>query len=237
MSKTLIKVNNISLSSFNKNILDNVSFELKNNDFITLIGPNGAGKSSLIKVILGLISADSGSVTKAKKLKIGYTPQKFIVNQFIPISVINFLTLNKNVSKDILDKTIDITDIKDLLSSSLQELSGGELQRVLLTRSLLNKPDVLILDEPTQNLDINSQKTSHRLIYDIHKNQKCAVLMISHDLHRVMKKSTQVICLYHHICCMGKPVSILKDSQFNKLFADHTDDLMAVYKHHHNGYE
>lgn len=234
MSKTLVHVDQVSLSHHGKSVLDQVSFELKAGEFITLIGPNGAGKSSLIKILLGLIKPDSGSVTRLDSIRLGYTPQKFIPNEFIPISVLGFLKLNQKIDDDFLYNTAQLTSIESILDSELKNLSGGEMQRVLLARALLAKPNVLILDEPAQNLDVNGQMHLYKLIQDIHQTQGCAVLMVSHDLHRVMKESTQVLCLYHHICCMGQPESILKDSQFNDLFADQMDDLMATYEHHHN---
>lgn len=232
--KPIISAKNITLKHHNKIILDKVSFELKAGEFITLIGPNGAGKSSLIKVLLGLIKPEHGSVEKSKTLRLGYTPQTFTANEFIPISVLDFLNLNQKISEKFLRKTVALTGVDALLNLPLKGLSGGELQRVLLTRALLNKPNVLILDEPAQNLDVNGQMQLYKLIQDIHHQQNCAVLMVSHDLHRVMKQSTQVLCLYHHICCIGKPESILKDAQFNNLFAEQMDDLMATYEHHHN---
>ena len=133
-----------------------------------------------------------------------------------------------------MQQTFDLTGINELLQLPLKNLSGGELQKVLLSRALLNKPNVLILDEPAQNLDVDGQMQLYKLIQDIHQEQNCAVLMVSHDLHRVMKESTQVLCLYHHICCEGLPESILKDEKFNDLFADQIHELMATYEHHHN---
>ena len=234
MPNALINVNNISLSHEGKNILDNVSFKLHPGEFITLIGPNGAGKSSLIKVLLGIIKQDSGEVIRNDHIKLGYTPQSFSANPYIPISVIDFLTLNQRLDNNFTEETYKLTGIEDLINLPLKNLSGGELQKVLLTRALLNKPNVLILDEPAQNLDVDAQIQLYKLIQDIHHKQNCAVLMVSHDLHRVMKESTQVLCLYHHICCEGLPESILKDDQFNDLFADQIHDLMATYEHHHN---
>lgn len=234
MSDALITLNNISLSHNGKNVLDDVSFKLHEGEFITLIGPNGAGKSSLIKILLGVIKQDSGDITYTDNIRLGYTPQTFSANPFIPISVKDFLTLNQKLDSEFMLKTFELTGIKDLLKSPLKNLSGGELQKVLLTRALLNKPNVLILDEPAQNLDVDGQMQLYKLIQDIHQQQNCAVLMVSHDLHRVMKESTQVLCLYHHICCEGLPESILKDEKFNDLFADQINDLMATYEHHHN---
>jgi zinc transport system ATP-binding protein len=234
MPKTLIDVHQISLKHRGKTILDKVSFQLKAGEFITLIGPNGAGKSSLIKILLGLIKPDSGHVNRAREIRLGYTPQKFTPNEFIPISVLGFLKLNQKIEAEFLRTTAKLTGVESLLNHEWKELSGGEIQRVLLARALLAKPNILILDEPAQNLDVNAQMQMYKLIQDIHQHQNCAVLMVSHDLHRVMKESTQVLCLYHHICCMGRPESILKDSQFNDLFADQIDELMATYEHHHN---
>lgn len=232
--KPIISAKNITLKYRQKTVLDKVSFTLKTAEFITLIGPNGAGKSSLIKVLLGLIKPSSGTVEKSNELRLGYTPQTFTPNEFIPISTLGFLNLNQKINRDFLHKTAILTGVESLLDLPLKSLSGGELQRVLLTRALLKKPNVLILDEPAQNLDINGQMHLYKLIQDIHQQQNCAILMVSHDLHHVMRKSTQVLCLYHHICCIGKPESILKNAQFNDLFADQMDDLMATYEHHHN---
>ncbi len=233
MSDALISAHNISLNHQGKKILDDVSFSLNPGEFITLIGPNGAGKSSLIKVLLGLIKQDSGKVKRSKSIRLGYTPQLFTPNPFIPISVVDFLTLNQKVEQSFIDSISETTGVTSLLSLPLKNLSGGELQKVLLTRALMNKPNVLVLDEPAQNLDVDGQMQLYKLIQKIHKTQNCAVLMVSHDLHRVMKESTQVLCLYHHICCQGHPETILKDEQFNDLFADQMTELMATYKHHH----
>ncbi|CAC9459162.1 Zinc ABC transporter, ATP-binding protein ZnuC [uncultured Gammaproteobacteria bacterium] len=232
--QTLISAHDISLTRRGKIVLDKVSFELQQGEFLTIIGPNGAGKSSLIKVLLGLIKADSGNIKRAKKLKLGYMPQAFSPNPFMPLKVLDFCNLNQSVASSFLQETAELTGIKNLLNSPLKTLSGGELQRVLLTRALLNKPNILILDEPAQNLDVNGQMQLYKLIQNIHQQQGCAVLMISHDLHRVMKESTQVLCLYRHICCMGKPEALIKDAQFNHLYADQMDELMTTYEHHHN---
>ncbi len=234
MPEALITADNISLNHQGKNILDSVSFSLHQGEFITLIGPNGAGKSSLIKVLLGLINQDSGTVKYNKNIRLGYTPQTFSPNPFIPISVIDFLSLNQKVEAVFTNEIIVLTGIENLLDSPLKKLSGGELQKVLLARALLSKPNVLILDEPAQNLDIDGQMQLYKLIQDIHQKNNCAVLMVSHDLHRVMKESTQVLCLYHHICCQGHPETILNDEQFSDLFADQITALMTTYEHHHN---
>jgi len=229
-----LSASNLFKSYKNRPVVNDVSIKVKRGEIVGLLGPNGAGKSSLIKVLLGIIKQDSGQVNHSNNVRLGYTPQSFTANPFIPISVVDFLTLNQKADKNFTNQTSELTGIKDLLNSPLKNLSGGELQKVLLTRALLNKPNVLILDEPAQNLDVDGQMQLYKLIQEIHQEQKCAVLMVSHDLHRVMKESTQVLCLYHHICCEGLPESILKDEQFSNLFADQIHELMATYEHHHN---
>ena len=167
MSDALITADNISLNHNGKNILDDVSLKLHPGEFITLIGPNGAGKSSLIKVLLGIIKQDSGQVHHSNNIRLGYTPQSFTANPFIPISVVDFLTLNQKADKNFTNQTSELTGIKDLLNSPLKNLSGGELQKVLLTRALLNKPNVLMLDEPAQNLDVDGQMQLYKLIQEL----------------------------------------------------------------------
>lgn len=234
MNSELIKAQNISLKYADKNVVDNVSLTLNKGDFITILGPNGAGKSSLIRILLGLVKPYSGTIKKAKDLRLAYAPQSFSPNIFMPISVLHFLNLNKKADPDFIHSIAKKTEILDLLDMPLQSLSGGQTQKVLLTKALINKPNALFLDEPAQNLDINGQIKLYELIQDIHEQQNCAILMISHDLHMVMRKSNQVICLYNHICCQGRPEKVIKDKQFKNLFGDKNSDLMTFYEHHHN---
>ena len=121
-----------------------------------------------------------------------------------------------------------------ILHQPLTLLSGGELQRVLLARSLLNNPELLILDEPAQNLDITGQLSFYRLIEHIYQERKLTILMVSHDLHMVMASSRQVICLFHHVCCSGEPQAVTKDPEFIALFGKDMANMMAVYQHSHN---
>ena len=116
MPDTLITADNISLNHNDKNILDDVSLKLHPGEVITLIGPNGAGKSSLIKVLLGIIKQDSGKVKYSNNVRLGYTPQLFTANPFIPISVVDFLTLNQKADKDFTHQTTELTGIIDLLN-------------------------------------------------------------------------------------------------------------------------
>jgi len=132
MPDALITAENISLNHNGKNILDDVSLKLHPGEFITLIGPNGAGKSSLIKVLLGIIKQDSGQVSHSNNVRLGYTPQSFTANPFIPISVVDFLTLNQKADKNFTNQTSELTGIKDLLNSPPERFFLGEFSKSLM---------------------------------------------------------------------------------------------------------
>lgn len=124
--------------------------------------------------------------------------------------------------------------IEHLLRTPLYVLSGGELQRVLLVRSLMDNPELLVLDEPAQNLDIASQLTFYKLLERIYTERSLSILMISHDLHMVMAATKKVICLFHHICCSGEPHVVTQDPEFISLFGSDMANMMSVYQHSHN---
>lgn len=228
----LIDAKNITVNRGDKKILDNISISISDNDFVTIIGPNGAGKSSLINILMGINKPDSGTISKKEKLKIGFVPQKFEPQATLPISVKEFFKLVKGASKESITNVMKEVDI-DYSNKLLHTLSGGELQKVLLARALLHKPNLLILDEPAQNLDIGNQLNFYNLLERIYRERECSILMISHDLHMVMATSKKVICLFHHICCSGTPQVVTKDPEFIKIFGADMANMMAYYQHQH----
>ncbi len=233
MANALIEAQNISVRRHGGLVLDNVSLTLGEKDFITLIGPNGAGKSVLLRHLLKLETADSGTVRHRDGLKIGYVPERFQIDPTLPMQVSRFLTLNNQLDKQNTAALADETGCSDLLEKPLANLSGGELQRVLLARALSNNPQVLILDEPAQNLDVAGQLNFYKLIEEIYEKRNLSVLMVSHDLHMVMNSTRQVVCLYHHICCSGAPESVARDPEFIQMFGQDMAQMMAVYQHSH----
>ncbi len=232
--ESLIKAQNITVSREKRSILKDVSLEIKAHDFITIIGPNGAGKSMLLKCLMGFFKPNSGKISVKKNLRIGYVPQRLTPSPSMPISVSGFLKLGKKIDDNFLKEIASEAGIAEIIDKQLYILSGGELQRVLLARALLNNPEILILDEPAQNLDISGQLAFYKLIENVYKNRKLAILMVSHDLHLVMASSKQVICLFHHICCEGEPQMVAKDPEFISLFGNDMAKMMAVYNHSHN---
>lgn len=230
---------------------------------MTLIGPNGAGKSTLLKILLGLIEPANGQVTRLPELKIGFMPQKIQVDPTLPMSVARFLRLGLqndfstlNTAKKptlthrflnliaptkfkggydntLLNQTISELDIADLLSKPIQKVSGGEMQRILLARALIREPNLLVLDEPVQGVDLQGQTEIYQYIDRIRHTHNCGVLMVSHDLHIVMRHTDTVLCLNQHLCCTGHPQTISQHSEFKALFGDFSDTI-AFYEHHHN---
>ena len=229
----LISAKNISLNFDGRKILDDISLILNRQDFITIIGPNGAGKSTLLKTLIGLIKPDSGTINRAQNIKIGYIPQTLSVEHSLPITTEAFIRLNKAQADDLADLA-DLLNITPLLGKAVQTLSGGEWQRVLLARALIDNPDAIILDEPAQNLDLNGQMKFYKMLDDLHQIHNLAILMVSHDLHLVMASTRQVICLYHHICCSGAPQTVTRDPEFINLFGRDMASMMAIYHHDHD---
>ena len=233
MSEPLIEATELCVRRHGGLILDNVSLTLGERDFITLIGPNGAGKSVLLRHLLKLESPNSGTVKHRQGIRIGYVPERFQIDPTLPMPVRRFLTLNNNQSAEAVEALALEANCGGLLDKPLANLSGGELQRVLLARALSGNPHVLMLDEPAQNLDVSGQLQFYQLIDALYEKRNLSVLMVSHDLHMVMSSTRQVVCLYHHICCSGAPDSVARDPEFVQMFGAEMAQMMAVYQHSH----
>lgn len=230
----ILKIHNLDYIISGKVILKGINFELNANEIVTIVGPNGAGKSTLLKIIIGLLHPTHGSMILQPRLKIGYMPQKIDINKLMPINVERFLELALHATKTNIKKYTVMLNIQHLLSSQVADLSGGELQRVLLVRALLNEPNLLILDEPTQAVDVNGQVELYKIITKIKQTLNIAVLMVSHDLHLVMSGTDKVLCLNKHICCSGYPESVLQNPEFIELFGDNRSKKLAIYTHKHD---
>lgn len=233
MSEPLIKGRDLCLQFNNRHVLSQVSLALHPGEIVTLIGPNGAGKTSLVRIVLGLQKASAGTLERQANLRIGYMPQKMHIEPSLPLSVQRFLQLALNDNKAIQESLI-LTGIGHLQHSPMHTLSGGETQRVLLARALLRKPDLLVLDEPVQGVDVAGQSQLYQLIADIRDQYGCGVLMVSHDLHLVMAATDTVICLNQHVCCHGHPASVTEDPAYLELFGQTAHSGIAVYTHHHD---
>lgn len=234
----LVSLENVGLKINKQQILSNINFSLNKGKITTLIGPNGGGKTSIARILIGVLNPSSGKCILGKKVKIGYMPQKLSIDATIPLRVIDFLHLSsfkeKPTSQEQQKKLFAELRIDEILRKQIKDISGGQLQRVLLARALITEPDLLVLDEPTQFMDIAAQDDFYNLLAKIRRQKNCAILLISHDLHMVMKKTDHVICINHHICCSGSPESVGEHPEYLSLFGGAIKNNIGFYTHHHN---
>lgn len=231
-STPLVSLHGVSVRYGAVCALEHISLKLNAGEIITAIGPNGAGKSTLVKLIVGLEQPTAGKVERTRRLRIGYMPQKLQINPQLPLSTARFLALSGSSCK--LTHAVARLDIECLLQTPVQKLSGGELQRVLLARALMQEPKLLVLDEPAQGVDVTGQAELYHLLGELRQELGCAVFMVSHDLHLVMAKTDQVLCLNKHICCHGEPESVSQHPEYIQLFGKKAAEDIAVYTHVHD---
>ncbi|MDX1346694.1 MAG: ATP-binding cassette domain-containing protein [Thiomicrorhabdus chilensis] len=246
----LIKATQISHSFDENQVLQNISLEIHAGEIVTLIGPNGAGKSTLLKILLKLIRPTSGDVWQKSNLRIGFMPQKIQIDPTLPMTVKHFLNLGRTKSSTQpkswknhfnfsahdtteIQSVVEELNITHLLEQPIQNVSGGEMQRILLARALIRNPELLVLDEPVQGVDLQGQTELYHFINELRKKRNLGILMVSHDLHIVMKNTDQVLCLNQHLCCSGTPQSVSKSPEFLAIFGQGAEEL-ALYEHHHN---
>jgi len=225
MNNIIASVDKISLRYGAYHVLEDVSFALKQGTITTLVGPNGAGKTTIARLLLGLEAPTSGIVQNNSK-KCAYVPQKLLINYDLPLTALNFLELFSGHYKqlDMNKKLLEFSNISTLKNEPIINLSGGQLQRLMLVSAIQKSPELLVLDEPTQGLDIDGQEEFYSIIEELKKNNNTTVFIISHDLFTVMKKSDQVLCLNHHLCCRGRPThTVVKGVENIGIYA-HTHD-------------
>jgi len=231
---SLITIEGLTVTYGGLTALKNVSLNVSAGEIVTIVGPNGSGKTSLLKAIIGAVTPLEGSVRIKHGLKIGYVPQRLNLDPTLPISVGKFMRLTNKISKRLCAEALQQAGVPELAEKQMSQLSGGQLQRVLLARALLGTPEILVLDEATQGLDQPGSADFYRQIEKVRKETGCAVLMISHDLHVVMSTSDRVICLNGHICCSGAPETVVSTPEYQELFGTETNGALALYRHSHD---
>ena len=231
--KLLLKLENAGYTVNNKSLVRGVSFEVKQGEIVTLIGPNGSGKSTTAKIALGIHKKIDGKVKKFTN-KIGYVPQKISVDWTLPLRVIDFMILTENLTDDQINIALNLAGVEHLKNKNLSNLSGGEFQRVLISRAIAKQPNLLVLDEPVQGVDFKGEVALYELIKKISEKINCGILLISHDLHVVMSATDFVICLNGHVCCSGKPHIVAQNEKYKELFGDRASNVLSLYKHQHD---
>ncbi len=215
-------------------ILDRVDFGIERGEIVTVVGPNGSGKSTLLRALLGGVRPAAGQVRRAPGVRLGYVPQRLVLDPTLPMTVARFLTLSRRVSRAERAAALEKAGVPDAGGQQMSALSGGQFQRVLLARAILDDPDLLILDEATAGLDQPGAAAFYRRIEEVRAETGCAVLMVSHDLHVVMSASDRVVCLNGHVCCEGAPEVVAEAPVYRALFGEGTQGALALYRHSHD---
>jgi zinc transport system ATP-binding protein len=230
----LFSARSIWLTRAGRAILQSVDIDIAEGEILTLIGPNGAGKTTLVRVLLGLEKPDRGTVRRKPGLVVGYVPQRFAIDRAIPLTVARFVALGRRVEDEDAKRALADVGADKLADRQLSELSGGELQRVVLGRALVGSPGVLVLDEPARGIDYTGEAELYALIGRLRAERGFGVLLVSHDLHVVMAQSDRVICLNRHVCCSGVPQSVAQHPEYARLFGAQVARALALYQHHHD---
>ena len=232
--ETLIDLSNITFEIKGRKILDQVSLKVNRGEILTLIGPNGAGKSTLVEIALGLQHPTKGSVSRKSDMRVGYVPQKLDIDPVMPLPVHRLMSLTQKASKTEIVHALQEVRADHLFNQSVTDLSGGELQRVALARAMLRRPDLLVLDEPTQGVDYVGEAEIYQLIADLRDQHQCGVVLISHDIHIVMAATDRVICLNNHVCCAGHPETVSQNPEYVALFGNRGAANIGIYTHNHD---
>lgn len=224
----VLKITDLSVSfKKEKEILKNISFEIQKGHIVSLIGLNGTGKTTLLKSIVGLIKPTSGKIEKMNS-KIFYIPQKTDLNTSFPLSVKEFCEL---FGEEGYKTHLKELGMESFLKAKISSLSGGEFQKVQIAIALSRKPDLLLLDEVTAGIDVAGEEQFYELVLKMREEHNIAIVVVSHNIHLVIKNADQVLCLAGHICCSGKPSEVQDDKTFKKAFGKHLQPY--VHKHDH----
>jgi zinc transport system ATP-binding protein len=237
MSTPLIHLDNVCFSYHEEEVLCSVSLEIQKGEFVGIIGPNGSGKTTLIKVILGLIKPDNGTVKLFGKpiesfnnfAKIGYVGQKATqINTTIPTTVKEIValgrlslrplgTLSDDKDEKAIQKALKNVGLSDKQHALITELSGGQQQRVFIAKALASEPELLILDEPTTGVDVNAQDDFYKLLADLNK-QGITLIIVSHDIDVIVNEVNKLVCLNKKLVYHGTPKQFIKEDYLEKLY-------------------
>ena len=240
-----ISVKHLTVILDDQTIIDDISFDVPRGQTTAIIGPNGAGKSVLVKSILGLLPSQHGTVqilgTDHKHYRkiasqVSYIPQSIEVDKNFPLTVRGLFLLKSpqrfgmsSVEEQRMNTLLKLVSMTKATTDRLNTLSGGQIQRVLLAYSLVNKPTILILDEPAAGIDISGQETIYALLQRIQEQRKLTLLLISHELDVVMRYANQVLCLNKKLLCAGLPREVLS----NELLTEMYGQPVGHFKHNH----
>lgn len=233
----ILKVKDLTVKFEKEVVLDKISFSVKKGEVFAVVGPNGAGKTTLFRALFGFIPYE-GKIKWQEGAKKGYVPQRLSVKSYFPITVKEFLNLKLEkkdpelifqVLKNVGFKKDEHHLEEHLLNKKLGVLSGGEFQKTLIAFALLDKPDVLLFDEPTSGIDIGSEETIYNTLARLRDEQGLTIIFISHDIQMVYHYVDNVLCLNKEAVCFGGPADALSADVLQKLYGKEA----GVFSHEH----
>lgn len=227
MENIILKVKNLNVVLDGEKIIENLSFEMKAGEVLTILGPNGAGKTVFLKALLGILPYQ-GEIEWRKEVKIGYVPQRLPFIKDIPMSVEEFFKLKESSEGKIKEILKSVGFGESFLNKRIGELSSGQFQRILIAWALIRNPDVLLFDEPTTGIDIGGEETIYSLLIKLKEKSSLTILLVTHDLSVVFKFSDFVICLNKCPVCQGIPKEVLAPEILQKLYGEE----VKFYEHH-----
>ena len=226
--KIVLKVENLNVELEGERILENLSFEVKKGEVLTILGPNGAGKTVLLKTLLGILSY-KGKIEWKKGIKIGYVPQRLPFIKDIPMSVREFFQL-KDVSEKEIKEILNSIGLKEeILEKKIGELSSGQFQRILVGWALAKNPQVLLFDEPMTGIDIGGQESVYNLLEKLKREKNLTILLVTHDLSIVYKFATNCLCLNKKVLCYSTPKELTTE-RLSQLYGGE----IKFYEHKHD---
>jgi zinc transport system ATP-binding protein len=224
---TVLKVSDCAVMLDGLTLLSGVSFTVRKGEALAVIGPNGAGKTLLFKALLGLVPF-SGRIEWHTGLRIGYVPQRFPVDKTVPLTVREFFLLkakqfwfpNRTFLQHLSHELSLVGLSQEVLERPVGELSGGQLQRLLIAWAMLDHPEVMLFDEPTAGIDVGFEETVYHLLQRLQRERGTTILLISHELNIVYRYADQVLCLNRKMLCHGKPHEVLHPEDLTRLFGE-----------------
>ncbi len=194
----LVSARDIGVRRGERWIFRHVDVRVERGELVYLIGANGAGKTTCAKAVLGLIAIDEGSVERAPAATLGYVPQRLVISPTLPLTLRRLMRLTGRYPRRDIEAALEAVGLERLGNPPISTLSGGEFQRLLLARALIDKPDLLVLDEPNQGVDVSGAEVFHALIEEVRRTLGCGLLVISHDIELAAKTGDDVVVLVPH---------------------------------------
>jgi ABC-type Mn2+/Zn2+ transport system ATPase subunit len=229
----LVEFQSVSLGYRRKTVLQNLSFVIQQGEFVGIVGPNGSGKTTIVRAILGTLKPQRGTVTvkgrNGERLRVGYVPQRDAIDQIMPFTVRDVVLMGRygrsglmrmltRMDKQIIENSLKHVDIADLSTSSFRDLSGGQKQRTLIARALATEADILILDEPTNGMDLTSRTAIMELIRNLHSEGNLTVIMVSHLLSDVANYVQKIMLVEQDFFQVGSVNEILTETNLSRIY-------------------